>query len=75
LEFWQTVRLFMMPFCVSSFSALVKGRGFILIFSPKPFEIGLGVALCVVLCAVVLLLRRRNSRLKVAMQTESRNVA
>jgi hypothetical protein len=24
----------MMPFCVSSFSALIKGQGFVLIFSP-----------------------------------------
>lgn len=38
LERWQTIRLFMMPFCVSSFSALVKGKGFILIFSPNPNE-------------------------------------
>lgn len=60
LDFWQTFRLFMMPFCVSSFSALVKGRGFVLIFSPKLIEIGIAVALCVLLCIVVLVLRRRN---------------
>src|SRR5437762_1145918 len=34
LPFWPTFRLFLMPFCVSSFAALVKGHGFILIFSP-----------------------------------------
>ena len=28
---WGVFRLFLMPFCVSSFSALVKGRGFFLI--------------------------------------------
>src|SRR3954469_5058561 len=28
IGFWPTVRLFMMPLCVSSFSSLVKGRGF-----------------------------------------------
>jgi hypothetical protein len=38
LERWQTIRLFMMPFCVSSFSALVKGKGFFLIFSPRLSE-------------------------------------
>ena len=27
LDFWQTFRLFLMPFCVSSFAALVKARG------------------------------------------------
>lgn len=35
LESWQTFRFFLTPFCVSSFSALVKGRDFILVFSPK----------------------------------------
>ena len=29
---WQTVRLFMMPFCVSSFSSLIKNQGFIWFF-------------------------------------------
>ena len=53
LEFWQTFRLFLMPFCVSSFAALVKGKGFILVFSPKAGEIGLAVGLCLLLCAVV----------------------
>jgi hypothetical protein len=33
-DFWTTARLFLMPFCVSSFSALVKGQGFVLVFSP-----------------------------------------
>lgn len=33
-DFWTTARLFLMPFCVSSFSALVKDHGFLLIFSP-----------------------------------------
>lgn len=31
---WQVIRLFLMPFCVSSFAALVKDKGYILIFSP-----------------------------------------
>jgi hypothetical protein len=53
LGFWPTVRLFMMPFCVSSFSALVKGHGFILIFSPNPMEIGIAVGLCGALCLIV----------------------
>ena len=59
LEFWQLFRLFLMPFCVSSFAALVKGKGFILIFSPDVREIGVAVALCLSLCAVVALLKRR----------------
>jgi len=59
LDFWQTFRLFLMPFCVSSFSALVKGKGFFLIFSPHPGEILLAAGLCAALCAVVFLLRKR----------------
>lgn len=32
---WQVARLFLMPFCVSSFAALIKDRGFVLIFHPS----------------------------------------
>jgi hypothetical protein len=32
---WTIFRLFLMPFCVSSYSALIKGRGFTLIFPPS----------------------------------------
>ena len=62
LDFWQIFRLFLMPFCVSSFAALVKGQGFILIFSPKPAEIGVAVGLCAALCAAVWWLKRRGAR-------------
>jgi hypothetical protein len=58
LESWQVIRLFLMPFCVSSFSALVKGRGFVLIFSPIAAEVLAGAGLCGALCVVVFLLRR-----------------
>lgn len=57
LDRWQTFRLFLMPFCVSSFAALVKGRGFILIFSPDLKETGLALLLCFLFCAGVKLLR------------------
>lgn len=44
---WTTFRLFLMPFCVSSYSALIKDKGFILIFPPELREnlIGLGCLL------------------------------
>jgi len=61
LERWQIIRLFMMPLCVSSFSALVKGRGFFLIFSPNLDEILIAVGLCALLCGTVALLKRRRS--------------
>jgi hypothetical protein len=60
LDFWKTFRLFLMPFCVSSFAALVKGKGFILVFSPHPGEILLAAACCVVLCLVVAILKGLN---------------
>jgi hypothetical protein len=46
LEAWPTFRLFVTPFCVSSFSALVKGKGFYLIFSPRLGEFGVALAMC-----------------------------
>lgn len=44
--FWPSFRFFMAPFCVSSFSALVKNQGFTLVFSPQPVEVGEGLAAC-----------------------------
>lgn len=60
LERWQVIRLFLMPFCVSSFSALVKGKGFVLIFSPDPAEIAAAAGLCALLCGTVYLLKRQK---------------
>jgi len=56
---WQVFRLFLMPFCVSSFSALVKGRGFVLVFSPRLGEVFLALGLCGALCAAVALIKRQ----------------
>ncbi len=55
---WQLMRLFLIPFCVSSFSALVKDRGFILILSPRPAETLLALVLCGVFCLTVVLTKR-----------------
>jgi hypothetical protein len=62
LDRWQVFRLFLMPFCVSSFSALVKGKGFVLIFSPHVEEIMLAVALCAFLCLAVFIMKRFERR-------------
>jgi hypothetical protein len=35
LEPWVVFRLYLMPFCVSSFAALVKDAGYVLIFPPS----------------------------------------
>ena len=55
---WQIFRLFFVPFCVSSFAALVKDHGFILIFSPKAVETGLAAALCALFLSLVWIARR-----------------
>ena len=53
LASWTTFRLFLMPFCVSSFAALVKGRGFVLVFSPVRAENLLALAACAGFCLFV----------------------
>ena len=58
LDRWGVFRLFLMPFCVSSFAALVKGRGFILIFPPSWQENLCGLAVCAAFVVTIALLRR-----------------
>ncbi len=55
---WQTARLFAMPFCVSSFSALIKGRGFVLIFPSNTQHLKLLVGACVLFVLVVQIRKR-----------------
>src|SRR5579864_2872371 len=75
LQRWQIIRLFMMPFFVSSFSALVKGKQFVLIFSPNPKEILLAIGLCALFVAVVWSVKRITQRqprnLSVKMETSN----
>jgi len=40
---WVLFRLFLMPFCVSSFAALVKDAGYILVFPPSWHENATGI--------------------------------
>jgi hypothetical protein len=43
---WTVLRLFLMPFCVSSFSQLIKDEGFVLVFPPSRPEVVLSLAAC-----------------------------
>jgi hypothetical protein len=45
-EGWVVFRLFLMPFCVSSYSALIKGKGFILLFPPDAHTFFFGLLAC-----------------------------
>jgi hypothetical protein len=55
---WTVARLFLMPFCVSSFSQLIKGRGFVLVFPPSVRENLLAAAACLAFVLVVVLIRK-----------------
>ncbi len=56
-DYWQTFRLYLMPFCVSSFSALIKGQGFIVFVSPKIKETLISVLFCVLFLLIVLVIK------------------
>lgn len=52
-DFWQAFRLYLMPFCVSSFSALIKDRGFIVFISPNITETIVAVSCCILFVSVI----------------------
>jgi len=57
LDGWQIFRLYLMPFCVSSFAALVKDAGYILVFPPALHENLVGLGSIIVFIALVFALR------------------
>jgi hypothetical protein len=59
---WQTFRLYLMPFCVSSFSALIKGQGFIIVISPKIEENIVALSCCILFGLVTLALKFANKK-------------
>jgi hypothetical protein len=62
LDPWQVFRLYLMPFCVSSFSALVKDAHYFLIFSSKNSENLLGIGLIAAFLLSVLVLKHTPLR-------------
>lgn len=58
---WQTFRLFLTPFCVSSFASLIKDRGFFLIIPPDRQATLTGVILCTAFLLGVQLAKQRRS--------------
>lgn len=62
LDRWQVFRLFMMPFGVSSFAALVKDEGYILVFPPSLWLNATGFALIALFTMTVLKLRASARR-------------
>ena len=56
-DHWQTFRLYLMPFCVSSFSALIKDQGFVVFISPKLKETLAALLGCVIFSLFVLVIK------------------
>ncbi len=61
-DHWQTFRLYLMPFCVSSFSALIKGQGFIVVIPPKIEEVTVAILCCTIFLLVIILIKLINKR-------------
>jgi len=51
MEKWTVARLFMIPFCVSSFAALIKDQGFVVVFSPNLRENLIATGVCALFVA------------------------
>jgi hypothetical protein len=61
-DYWQTFRLYLMPFCVSSFSALIKEYGFIVFISPKITENIVAVVSCMLFLLVIFAIKLTNKK-------------
>ncbi|MFA5985324.1 MAG: hypothetical protein WC782_15010 [Methylococcaceae bacterium] len=62
-DFWQLFRLFLMPFCVSSFSSLIKGHGFIFILPANPKQQIILLSACLGFVFLVYLLKLLSKKL------------
>lgn len=58
LTFWPVFRFYLMPFCVSSFAALIKGQGFVLIFHPTLVDNAVAFTLCGAFVLLVVLTKQ-----------------
>jgi hypothetical protein len=62
-DHWQTFRLYMMPFCVSSFSALIKDQGFIIVISPRIGETLIAVLCCLSFLFIVSVIKTMKNKM------------
>jgi hypothetical protein len=58
LDRWQIARFYLMPFCVSSFAALIKGHGSFLVFHPSLRDNAIAATACALFIAGCAGLRR-----------------
>lgn len=59
---WIALRFFLMPLGVSSFSGMVKGKGFFMIFPPQLHENLVGFASCLAFLFVVWLVKKTRKQ-------------
>jgi len=52
-DIWIKIRLFLFPFCVSSYSATIKDYDFILLFPSNLFHLIIGLSSCLVFLILV----------------------
>lgn len=57
VDYWQIFRLYWMPFAVSSFAALIKNKGYIVIFSANTGEVLVAMGACSLFVVLVLILK------------------
>jgi hypothetical protein len=58
---WQLFRLYMAPFAVSSFAALIKGKGFLLVIFPTLKENAIALGGCALFAGTAQLARRLSA--------------
>lgn len=58
---WQIARLYLMPFCVSSFAALIKEKHFFLVFHPDLWGNLCAAGACALFCASVWITKRQQA--------------
>jgi hypothetical protein len=61
-DYWQTFRLYWMPFAVSSFAALIKNKPYFVIFSLDLSELLSALGSCAVFLALIALLKLSGAK-------------
>jgi hypothetical protein len=72
-DYWQTFRLYLMPFCVSSFSALIKDKGFVVFISPKIQESIVGISCCFLFLLIIISVKLVNKKAIISTTTNHGN--
>ena len=52
-DIWVKIRLFLFPFCVSSYSATIKDYDFILLFPSNLFHLSISIVNCLLLLLLI----------------------